>query len=300
MKHENVNYLVVGSFVLAMIAALVTSLTLISGRDGDTESYHVYYDSVAGLKYGTIVSYEGYQLGQVESVEPVQTNGKTRYKVTFGIREDWKVPSDSIAKIVSSGLLGGISINIKEGVSDTALKAGDTLQGQEGADLFAAVGGAAGDIKLLIGDVRKFIGTLNQEIGKESGILDDAKQLMQRLDNSAASLEDILNENNVKNINSTIKNLGSLAQRLDQTVNEVDKTIKSAGSLVNENRDDLKRSIKLMSASLETVSQHIDTITYNLEGTSRNMNEFSRQIRENPGLLLGSTPPKDKAAGGAK
>jgi len=296
MKHENINYLVVGSFVLTMIAALVISLTLITGRDGDTESYHVYYDSVAGLKYGTIVSYEGYQLGQVESVKPIQDNGKTRYKVTFGIREDWKVPSDSVAQIVSSGLLGGISVNIKEGVSDSSLKPGDTLQGQEGADLFAAVGGAAGDIKLLIADVRKFVGTLN----KEAGLLDDAKKLMKRLDNSAANLEKILSDNNARGINDTVNTISSLAQRLDKTITEVDRTIQSAGNLVNENRNDLKRSIRLMSASLETVSQHIDTITYNLEGTSRNMNEFSRQIRENPGLLLGSTPPKDKAAGAAK
>ena len=296
MKHENINYLVVGSFVLAMLAALVISLTLITGRDGDTESYNVYYDSVAGLKYGTIVSYEGYQLGQVESVSPVQHNGETRYKVTFGISEEWKVPDDSIAQIISSGLLGGISIDIKEGVSKTALKPGGTLQGQEGADLFAAVGGAAGDIKLLIGDVRKFVRTLNAE----AGLLDDAKQLMKRLDNSAANLEGILSEGNAQSISQTIKDLSSLAQRLDKTIGEVDQTIKSAGNLVDENREDLKRSISLMSASLETVSQHIDTITYNLEGTSRNMNEFSRQIRENPGLLLGSTPPKDKAAGTAK
>ncbi len=29
---------------------------------------------------------------------------------------------------------------------------------------------------------------------------------------------------------------------------------------------------------------------HNLEGTTRNMNEFSRLIRQNPGLLLDSTP----------
>jgi len=296
MKHENMNYLVVGSFVLIVIVALVISLTLITGRGGETKSYHVFYNSVAGLKYGTLVSYEGYQLGQVESVDPVQHEGRTRYKVTFAIREDWKVPQDSVAQIISSGLLGGISININEGVSEVALQPGDSLQGQEGADLFAAVGGAAGDIKLLIGDVRKFVGTLN----KEAGLLDDAKILMERLNNSAANIESILSEGNAKSINQTINNLSSLAQRLDKTISEVDQTILSAGSLVDENREDLKRSIRLMSASLETVSQHIDTITYNLEGTSRNMNEFSRQIRENPGLLLGSTPPKDKAAAGAK
>lgn len=296
MKHENVNYLVVGSFVLAMLTAFIVSLTLITGRDGETENYTVYYDSVAGLKYGTIVSYEGYQLGQVESVEPVQSNGKTRYKVSFGIREDWKVPSDSIAQIVSSGLLGGISIDIKEGVSKTALKPGDTLQGEEGADLFAAVGGAAGDIKLLIGDVRKFVRTLNDE----AGLLDDAKSLLKRLDNSAENLENMLSKNNAKTVTETISNLNSLSQRLDSTLSEVDHMVKSSSTLVEDNRADIQRSIRHLSASLEVVSEHIDTITYNLEGTSRNMNEFSRQIRENPGLLLGSTPPKDKAAGTVK
>jgi len=296
MKHENMNYLVVGSFVLAVIIALIVSLTLITGRGGKTKNYHVFYDSVAGLKYGTLVSYEGYQLGQVESVDPVQHKGETIYKVTFAIREDWKVPNDSVAQIISSGLLGGISINIKEGVSKIALKEGEALQGQEGADLFAAVGGAAGDIKLLIGDVRKFVGTLN----REAGLIDDAKQLMTRLDNSAANLEKILSQKNTKNINAAIDSLSSLSKKLDKTLSEVDHVVASSKGLIEENRADLKRSIRLMSASLETVSQHIETITYNLEGTSRNMNEFSRQIRENPGLLLGSTPPKDKAAAGAK
>jgi len=291
MKHENVNYLVVGSFVLAVLAALIISLTLITGRDGDTENYNVYYDSVAGLKYGTIVSYEGYQLGQVEAVEPVQDNGKTRYKVTFGIREDWKVPADSVARIVSSGLLGGISIDIQEGVSKTALKPGQTMPGQEGADLFAAVGGAAGDIKLLIGDVRKFVHTLNEE----TDLLADARKLLKRPDNSAANLEGMLSATNAKNVSDMHGNMNSLSQRLDDTLSEVDHMVKSSSALVDDNRADIQRSIRHLSASLEVVSQHINTITYNLEGTSRNMNEFSRQIRENPGLLLGSTPPKDKA-----
>ncbi|MGD8743061.1 MAG: MlaD family protein, partial [Granulosicoccaceae bacterium] len=89
MKHENINYLVVGSFVLAVLVAFIVVLGLITGRDGDTENYHAYYNSVAGLKYGTIVSYEGYQLGQVENVEPVQDKGKTRYKVTFSVQSGW-------------------------------------------------------------------------------------------------------------------------------------------------------------------------------------------------------------------
>jgi phospholipid/cholesterol/gamma-HCH transport system substrate-binding protein len=296
MKHENINYLVVGSFVLAVLVAFIVVLGLITGRDGDTENYHAYYNSVAGLKYGTIVSYEGYQLGQVENVEPVQDKGKTRYKVTFSVQSGWKIPEDSVAAIVSTGLLGGISIDIKEGASNTALPAGGTLAGAEGANLFAAVGGAAGDIKVLIKDVRQFVQTLNTE----AELFEDAHQLMARLNNSAASLESILNDKNQDNIEKTINNITMASSRLDNTITEINNVVKDSNSLVTDNRDDIQRSIKHLSASLEVIAQHINTIAYNLEGTSRNMNEFSRQIRENPGLLLGSTPPKDKTSNTAK
>ena len=289
MKHENINYLVVGSFVLAVLATFVIIIIMLTGRGGATDEYKVYYGSVAGLKYGTIVSYEGYQLGQVESIEPVQGDGKTRYLVTFGIREGWAVPSDSVAQIVSSGLLGAIAIDIKEGISKTPLKVGSIMKGQEGADLFAAVGSAAGDIKLLITDVRKFVAALNAE----TGLISDARQLMARLDNSAAGFEAITSKHNQDNIATIIDNVSNASKRLDRTLTEIDQVVSTSNELITENREELQRSIRHLSTSLEVISTHVNTIAHNLDGTSRNLNEFSRQIRENPGLLLGSTPPKD-------
>ena len=307
MKHENINYIAVGSFVLAVLAAFIVMVIMLTGRGGDTDTYQVYYNNVAGIKYGTLVSYEGYQLGQVESVEPVQGDGKTRYLVTFTIQKDWKVPSDSIAQIVSSGLLGAIAINIREGKSDTSLKVGGTLKGLQGADLFSAVGGAAGDIKLLIADVRDFVSTLNAEakifgdvrkfvatLNKETDIFKDVHKLLKRLDNSAAGLESIMNQGNQENIGSIIENITRASQRLDNTLNEIDTVVNTSNTLVTDNRSELQRSIRHLSASLEVISTHASTIAHNLDGTSRNLNEFSRQIRENPGLLLGSTPPQDK------
>lgn len=296
MKHENINYLVVGSFVLVVLVAFIVVLGLITGRNGDTENYNVFYDSVAGLKYGTIVSYEGYQLGQVENVEPIHTNGETRYKVTFSIQSGWKIPDNSVAVITSSGLLGGVSIDIKEGNSKSVLPAGGTLTGEEGANLFAAVGSAAGDIKILIKDVREFVQVLNTE----AELFTDARKLMARLNNSAAGLESILNNKNQENIEKTLKNFATASNKLDETITEINKVVSDSNSLVASNKDEIQRSIKHLSASLEVVAQHINTIAHNLEGTSRNMNEFSRQIRENPGLLLGSTPPKDKTSDTAK
>lgn len=296
MKHENINYLVVGSFVLAMIVAFIVVLGFITGRGGSTDTYSVTYSSVAGLKYGTIVSYEGYQLGQIEEVTPFNDNGKTRYKVSFSIQSGWRVPEDSIAAIVSSGLLGGISIDIKEGQSKSLLKPGGMLAGEEGADLFAAMGSAAGDIKVLIKDVRKFVNTLNTE----AELFDDARQLMGRLNNSAGNLEAILNDRNERNINRIIDNVTNASNKLDHTIDEIDKVVSGSDTLITDNRDDIQRSIRHLSASLEVIAQHINTIAHDMEGTSRNMHEFSREIRENPGLLLGSTPPEDKTRNTAK
>ena len=38
-----------------------------------------------------------------------------------------------------------------------------------------------------------------------------------------------------------------------------------------------------------------DIVLKGLDGAARNMLEFSRQVRQNPGLLMGGTPPKDTA-----
>ena len=63
----------------------------------------------------------------------------------------------------------------------------------------------------------------------------------------------------------------------------------------HDNRLDLDRSVVDMRHAVESVTRHIDAINQNLEGAARNMYEFSRQIRQNPGLLMGGTPPKDEA-----
>jgi len=313
MKHETINYTVVGSFVLAVLVSFIILIIMLTGRSGDTDSYQVYYNNVAGIKYGTLVSYEGYQLGQVESVTPEQQDGRTRYKVVFTIQKGWQIPSDSVAQINASGLLGAIAINIREGKSETPLQIGNTLKGIQGADLFSAVGGAAGDIKLLISDIRGFISTLNEEtkifgdvrkfvdtLNNETELFNDVHKILGRLDNSAAGLESLLNKGNQDNISTIINNISSATQRLDKTLNEIDSVVNTSNTLVTDNRAELQRAIRHLSASLEVISTHTNTIAHNLDGTSRNLNEFSRQIRENPGLLLGSTPPQDKTTKPAK
>ena len=68
MRNAKINYVVVGSFVLAMIVALVISIAMISGRTGATDNYYSMFEDVSGIDFGTKVLFDGYHIGQVEEI----------------------------------------------------------------------------------------------------------------------------------------------------------------------------------------------------------------------------------------
>ena len=90
MKRENVNYFAVGIFVVAMLILFMVVLFQITGRAGPTDSYQVFLDNVAGLKRGTPVFYEGYQVGQVEQITPEREAGQTRYRLALTLPAGWQ------------------------------------------------------------------------------------------------------------------------------------------------------------------------------------------------------------------
>ncbi|MEQ8231707.1 MAG: MlaD family protein, partial [Gammaproteobacteria bacterium] len=103
MKRDTVNYTLVGAFVVAMAVAFVVLLMAVTGRGGPSDTYFVYYENVAGLKFGTGVYYEGYQVGQVEGIEPETTAEGMRYRVTLSITAGWRIPADSVARVAEIG-----------------------------------------------------------------------------------------------------------------------------------------------------------------------------------------------------
>lgn len=311
MKHENLNYLIVGSFVLVMLIGFLAVAILITGRSGETDSYIAYYDNIAGIKFGTAVSYEGFQIGQVDDVVPLQDGGTTRYRLTLAIRSGWKIPHDSVAKIVSSGLLSAVAIDIKEGGSTIALRPGDEIPGEEGGNIFAAVGDTAGDLSLLISDVRAAVRSITDKADNQvPGILAEIQTLVAKLNSSADTLNQFANESNQRNVTGFLQNMNSasadfvrasanitkLTDDVGLTLSQVRGLVAESNALLDRNKDEVETALQNLSAALQVVAEHINAVAYNMESTSRNMNEFSRQIRENPGLLLGSRPPPDRAA----
>ena len=316
------NYAVVGAFVLAMLVALVVSLAVLLGRTGATDDYHALYRNVTGVKFGTQVLYEGYPIGHVEDVTPEPVDNGMRFRVDFTVKRDWRIPEDSIAAITAPRLLAAVTINIEAGESATALAPGSAVPSREGADVFSAVSKLAAQVGALTKDgIEPLLASIEDTVGTARDVLaQDVKPLARNL----ASLAEYVNtrlpaivdkvdrfadtmnaaasdaralvgpENRGKvealigDLNRSAANLSALSVKLDRVATTLD-------GVVADNRVNVDRSLSDMRHILRSLARNIDSITQNLDGASRNMYEFSRQIRRNPGLLLGGTPPVDAA-----
>ena len=305
MNTPKMNYVAVGAFVVAALVGVIIAVATLTGRTGATDKYFSVYNNVTGVKFGTQVFYEGYPVGQVEEVIPVVEGGAMKFRVNFEVTEGWQIPSDSVARIGSSGLLSAISINIGAGRSASALKPGAQVAGREAADLFSVMSDMAGEVSSIAeNDIRPLLATINRTADSFALTVDTVGVLLEedgeRMVKKFAALADDLSERVpriAKNLDEGTASFAGLAKDLNKTQFKLDKLLDTTGSMVGENRDQVRQSIADLKHVADSLARHVDAVNQNLEGTARNMFEFSREIRQNPGLLLSGASPSKKGPG---
>ncbi|NKB45758.1 MAG: MCE family protein, partial [Alphaproteobacteria bacterium] len=165
MKDSRINYVVVGGFVSVMIVIFVFIISILAGSTGSTDKYYTVYNNVGGLKFGTQVLYEGYQIGQVDSIEPMFDDDKVQFRINIEVDEGWVIPNDSVARATVSGLLSAMTIDIAGGASTEPLEPGSLIPGVAPSNFFAAlseIGAEFGDlsqnsIKPLIENLNSYV-----------------------------------------------------------------------------------------------------------------------------------------------
>lgn len=323
MKNLKLNYLLVGSFMIAIVTTLVVAVALLTGRTGPTDDYYAMYDNVAGIAFGTRVLYEGFPIGQVEEIVPQQAGGKTRFRVEMEVTQGWKIPSDSVAEIAASGILAAVTINLRAGKNTEILAPGTQIPSRESHNIMVAVGDIARDIKELtdsdikpmLSRIHSIVQNIGDMVGEENGpmggemrktieaITRATPEIVNNINTFSTRLETLMSDRNIKamdgiiaNMGTSAKNMADVTAQLGETRKSIDGLVGVIGSMVTDNKLDVERTVVDVRHSAETVARYIESINQNLDITSRNMMEFSRAIRSNPGLLLGGTAPADNAA----
>lgn len=119
-----------GLFVLLGFAALFFMVTQITNRelsvDGASYDVTAQFENIGSLKRGAAVSMAGVTVGRVDSITFDQNVYKAVVKMKIASSFN-RIPSDSDAAIMTSGLLGGQYVGITAGGSEEFLKNGDRI-----------------------------------------------------------------------------------------------------------------------------------------------------------------------------
>ena len=282
----------IGIYAVVIIAAAWIGIRFLSGVDvfGQNETYYAYYDDAAGLQNASAVMIRGVKVGQVMQVS-VAPEDPSKVKVTMSVSRDYKLPSDSQAKIFSAGLMGGKAIEIILGSSSEVLAPGSDIQSKAEKDMLDMAASELGDLKV---KVVELIDNLNKTVTGLNAVVDgNSTTITAAVSNLNAILADLRRSNIVANVNeftgtlnqngeridSVMMNLNAIVAELEQR--QMAKSIADAVTTLNE-------VLAKVNSTDGTVGGLLAdrTLYNNLTTASNNLSTLLADLKEHPGRYV--------------
>jgi len=239
----------IGALTTIAIAVLILGYSFLKGNDvfGGSNKYYAIYKSVDGLTVSKPILVNGFQIGHVSKME-LKPDGRTT--VEFKIKDEYNVPVNTLAKLVSTDLLGSKAI---------VFLLGDSKQLAENKDTLRA------DIQ----------GSLAESL---QPIQTKAENLMTKLDSSLASINKILNPNFQKNVDRSFASIANSLQTLEGTTKKIDELVATQSGHING----ILTNAEIVSGNLKVSTAWLNNVTANFQKFSGDLaNGNIKQTLEN-------------------
>lgn len=132
MKQSNIE-VSVGAFVLLGLAAIIwfaVEAGAGAAIGGSTYEVNARFTNIGGLKPGSQVFIAGVPVGRVEKID---LNPQYAAVVRLNVKQEIHLPSDTIASIKTSGLIGDKYVALAPGADSNNLAPGGTITDTESA-----------------------------------------------------------------------------------------------------------------------------------------------------------------------
>ena len=227
---SKVNYALVGLFVIALGAALLSVvfwLTL-GGENKAYDRYRVYFqESVAGLNLKATVRYRGVQVGQVVSIR-LDPNNPDQVDVVLDIERGTPIRRDTIATLSTRGLTGVASVELSGGGQASPLErepGQDLPVIQAGPSLVARLDDAFNNI---LANINSLSNRLAQLLGNDNqAALTETLQHLSIITGAVADRADSIRQTltHVETFTGTLAGRAErLGKALDKLAGELEKT----------------------------------------------------------------------------
>jgi len=305
---------IVGLFVLIAAVLLIVTVFSLTGffNRGDV-LYRAFFKNAGGLRPGAEVRYAGGPpVGRIEDVR-TDAHDTARMEITFRVKPDIPVKTDSKAAISSNSPLSDNFLQIVPG-SNAAQRApsGSTLKSNEYVgfgDLEAELADLAPQARVLLDNLNQRIVELQTTVARVNDVLSDKNRA--NLSASLGTVRGVLDENRqplhstVTHFNEASAKIAPLLDDLKKTNADAQKTINTLEGTIAENRSDLRESIVELRRVLDTANnvtdqldrtlnangENIDDILSNFRQASQNLRQFTETLKQRPYTLLRSASP---------
>ena len=143
MRAPRIEFAVGAFLLLALASLLVLALASTNGRwgiGGDTYDLTARFSTIGALRPNAPIKIGGVSIGHVDKIEVDPAKFDTVVTLAIDKRYD-KLPADTAASILTSGLLGESYVNLAPGGDPDNLKPGDEIYlTQSAVDLIQLVG----------------------------------------------------------------------------------------------------------------------------------------------------------------
>lgn len=297
----------IGFFATLCLAAMFWGINFLKGKNifSPNHIYYAIFEQVDGLENTNPVLINGFKVGLVKSIKFEEGN-TGRFLVTLLVGKKYSIPENTIAKMVSTGIIGGKAIKLEVVKGSRYLNPGDTLPAQIETGLIDQLG-------YQIAPVKK-----------------KAENLMVEMEKTLKVMSEVFNEDNRAQLSQSFANLNKALYSINQTAAELDTTLSPNGTLrkmfinfesisanLKNSNKDITKIVKNFSAISDTIAKikiastmlqvdsamhqfnsvitrinsgkgtlgnliKNDTLYYNLENASRSLDNLLRDMKENP------------------
>ncbi|HDZ41500.1 MAG TPA: MCE family protein [Bacteroidetes bacterium] len=213
--------------------------------------YVAYHDvSVSGLEVGSPVNYLGIKIGTISNIF-IDPKDIRSIIVELSLRPGTPIKKDAYADIVSLGITGLKTIEIRGGSNEAAvLKRGEFLQ--SGSSTSQEITGKANIIaekaEKVINNLQLF--TKPENMDKFSDAAENINILARQLNKTMQMIDTLINENR-KEVREAVSTANLVATRLDTSVLILNETIAGINNIIRSD------SVKQILGNAYELSQHL-------------------------------------------
>jgi len=303
----------IGIVVVCSIGAFVWGVNFLKGSNIFSHKYYLYavYPKIENLIPANPLLINGFKVGQINKITLIKDKGQMKVLVKFILTEDLDIPKGSVARAISSDLLGSKAVEIIFSKTPEFVKNGDTLKAENEQGFkesfskqFAPLQAKA---ESLISNIDTIMSVINDVLNQKTRdnidkSFEGVKRAILSLEQTAFKLDDLIGTEKLK-ISSVLSNLNQITTSLRANGQKIDGILANASSLSDSlAKANLKSAVNNADKSLKELDALLlrinegqgtlgklaknDSLYNNLNKSAFDLDKLLEDLRLNPGRYV--------------